>query len=144
MAVAALLAAGCASSPPVPTRISGTLQAAADINPDARGRASPLVVKVYELKSPTAFERADFFSLFDRDRETLAAELAAVEEFQMLPGSSRSFDKTLQPGTRYLGVLAAFRDLERSQWRATFVLPPKASKVTISLDGRTAAIKPAQ
>ena len=36
---------------------------AADINPDAEGRPSPVIIKVYELASKTVFENQDFFAL---------------------------------------------------------------------------------
>src|ERR1700680_2089380 len=108
----------CASPPPPPkpTTITAALDAHANVNPDARGRPSPVVVRFYELKSLAAFDAADFFSMFDRDKETLGAELVAREEFNLRPGEKRPLARTLQLDTRYIGVVAAFRDLERSQW----------------------------
>ena len=53
--------------PPEPTRVVLEFEAAGDINPNAEGRASPLVVRIYQLKSYSAFRKADFFSLYDND-----------------------------------------------------------------------------
>ena len=123
--------AACAS-PPKPTVIQAALQVQPDVNPDARGRASPIVVKIYELKSLAIFNNADFFSLFEHNKETLGAELVAVDEFHLMPGETRRFERALQPDTQYLGVAAGFRDLERAQWRAaTAVAPHQVSPVTI-------------
>src|SRR5207249_3614821 len=118
-----------------------TLDAHANVNPDARGRPSPVIVRFYELKSLAAFNAADFFSMFDRDKETLGAELVAREEFDLRPGEKRPLARTLQPDTRYIGVVAAFRDLERSQWRASAAVPPnKASTVDVRLDDKSVSV----
>ena len=71
--VAMVLYSGCAS-PPKPTVVSATLIATATVNPDAHKRPSPLVVRVYELKSAAAFDAADFVSLFERDQATHLAD----------------------------------------------------------------------
>ena len=122
---AALLIAAC-SSPPKPTTVAATLQAGAAVNPDLRKRASPIVIRVYELKSAAAFEAADFVSLFDRDQATLAAEMAGREEFILRPGESKPWDKTLAPDTKFIGVLAAFRDIERARWKSIVAVKPNA------------------
>lgn len=112
------LAAGCSAPPkPVVTPVSIEVTGAADLNPDARGRASPLSVRVYVLKSPGPFQSADFFSLYDKDSATLGAELVKREEFQLAPGEKKTLQMTLEPDARSLGVMAAYRDLERARWR---------------------------
>jgi type VI secretion system protein VasD len=90
---------------------------------------------VYALKTLASFNSADFFSLYDKDKETLGNELLGREEFQLMPGEKRQIDKQFQPETAFVGVVAAFRDLERAQWRAAVsVIPQKASKVRIMLN----------
>ena len=121
--VAALLIAGCAS-PPKPTIVSATLQASATVNPDVRKRASPLVIRVYELKSGAAFQAADFVSLYERDQATLAAEMGSREEFVLRPGETKPWEKTVAPDTKFIGVMAAFRDIERARWKT--MVPVKA------------------
>jgi type VI secretion system protein VasD len=116
MACAGVLLAGCAPKPVV-TTVSINLAAAADANPDARGRASPLTVRVYVLKSPGPFESADFFSLFEKDQATLGAELVQREEVLLRPGESKKLDLTLPADAKAIGVMAAFRDLDRARWR---------------------------
>lgn len=132
---ALLLLAGCASTPK-PTIVKITLHAQPSVNPDARGRASPIVVKFYELKSVAAFNAADFFSIFDSEQKALGDELLNTEVFQLQPGEKLELDRPLQPGTRHLAALAAFRNLEHSQWRASLALPPKEkiSSVLIQID----------
>jgi type VI secretion system protein VasD len=141
LALAALLAlAGCAAGPPKPTSVKVTLQASPTMNPDARKRASPLVVRVYELKSTAAFDAADFLSLYERDQATLAAEMAGREEFTLRPGESRPWEKIVGPEVRFIGVMAAYRDIERARWKTVIpiktsaknVITIKADEITIS------------
>ncbi len=131
-----LFLAGCASTPK-PTIVKISLHAQPSVNPDSNGRASPVVVKFYQLKSTAAFDASDFFSIFDSEQKTLGAELLNSEVLQLHPGGNLEFDRPLNTDTRYLAAVAAFRDLEHSQWRATLALPPKEkiSRVLIQLDG---------
>lgn len=138
-----LVLAGCASppKPPPPTIVQVTVIVAKGVNPDSRGRPSPIVMRMFELKSLAAFEGADFFSLFDKDRETLGGELVAREELQLSPGDQRKFDRLVQPDTRYVAVIAAFRDLEHSQWRASAAVPlHKTTPLAVRLDAGTVSV----
>lgn len=119
-----------------PATLSASAVAGAQVNPDARRRPSPVVVRVFELKAPTLFEQADFVSLYEKDQAVLAAELVSREEFVLRPGETRPINKPLSPDTRFIGVMAAFRELERARWRAVVpVAVGKKNVVTIELDG---------
>jgi len=136
LAVAGLVLAGCASKPVV-TPVSITLVAGADANPDARGRASPLTVRIYALKSPGPFEGADFFSLFEKDQATLGAELVQREEMLLRPGESRKLDLTLPADAKSIAVMAAFRDLDRARWREVVpVTTGKPQTLTVNFGAR--------
>ena len=128
MLLALAFAAGCSSPPPPPkpvvTPIAMTLAAGADANPDARGRASPLTVRVYALKTSGAFEAADFFSLFEKDQATLGAEMAQREELLLRPGDSKKIEMTLAADIKAIGVMAAYRDLDRARWREVRAIEP--------------------
>lgn len=112
---------GCAGPKPAPvitTTLDGSLQAAGGVNPSVSKRPSPLLVRVYELKGATAFNNADFVALFQRDQAELGADIVSREEMMLNPGETRPLKKTLAPETRFVGVFAAYRDLERARWRA--------------------------
>jgi type VI secretion system protein VasD len=127
----ALLLSACAG-PPKPASVTGTIQASAQINPSASKRPSPLLVRIYELKSAAGFNAADFMSLYQRDQAELAADLLAKEEFVLSPGETKTFAKTLAPDTRFLGVVAAYRDIEHAKWRTVVAVEPgQAQKVTV-------------
>ena len=102
---------GCASppnKPAEPTNLVIIVLARADVNPDIRGRASPLSLRMFELKSGAAFQTADFFALYDRDQATLGADMLGREELILKPGETQTVTRKANPETRYLGVIAAF------------------------------------
>lgn len=136
LAVAVVLCAlGACAGAPKPTQISGVIETSAKVNPSVTKRPSPLLVRVYELKSATGFNSADFMSLYQRDQAELAADMLGREEFMLAPGESKSFAKTLAPETRFLGVIAAFRDLERASWRSVVAIQPgKKQQIVIRAD----------
>lgn len=89
---ALLLLAGCASLSPYSnlTKLNLKLTASDQLNPDLHGRPSPIVVRLMALKHPVAFENADFFSLYERAKESLAVDLLASEELELRPGNPLS------------------------------------------------------
>lgn len=125
-ALALLLMAGCSSLSPYSTvtKLNLTLTASDQLNPDLNGRPSPIVVRLLELKHPVAFENADFFSLYEHAKQSLTPDLVASEELELRPGETLDLKLSVEQGSRYVGVLAAYRDLPESQWRYTVQLAP--------------------
>jgi type VI secretion system protein VasD len=92
-------------------------------------------VRLFELKHPVAFENADFFSLYDRARESLAPDLITSEELELRPGETVTLRLNVAGGGRYVGVLAAYRDLPRTQWRQTLsVATAQVTEAHLMLD----------
>ena len=144
--VAALAGVGCAKPPPPPpppTLLELDLRTAPELNPDLRGRPSPLVLRTYELKTRAAFDAADFFSLWDREKETLGAELVARDELVLQPGATgRRIERRAQEDTRVFAVVAAFRDIERARWRdAVAELPQQTHRLELQLAARELALR---
>ncbi|NBF06183.1 type VI secretion system lipoprotein TssJ [Pseudomonas sp. Fl5BN2] len=140
-ALAALMAlallAGCSSMSPYSTvtKLNLKLIASDKLNPDLNGRPSPIVVRLMELKHPVAFENADFFSLYERAKESLAPDLVASEELELRPGESVELKLRVENGSRFVGVLAAYRDLPESQWRYVVQLTPvEVTEASLTLD----------
>lgn len=137
------LLAGCASPPPPPPpprKVPLEIIATPDINPDIRERASPLTVRVFALKTPASFGAADFFSLYEKEAATLGADVVLREEMVLRPGESRNLTWTVSPDFKFVGVLAAFRDLERAQWRDVQPLTA-APGLRVLLSGRRAFLQ---
>lgn len=106
---------GCGASP---TRIDAVFIATSDLNPDPDGQASPMVVRIYHLGSPVAFSNASFFSLYDSAEAELGSDLKGKEEIELRPGQELVVARDLKPETRFLGILAGYRDIEHASWRA--------------------------
>jgi type VI secretion system protein VasD len=126
--LAALLSlTGCAALSPYSdmTKLDLTLNGSDELNPDLNGRPSPIVLRLIELKHPVAFETADFFSLYQRPKEALSPDMVVLEELELRPGEQREMKLSIQPGSRYVGVLAAYRDLPESNWRVVIPLQEK-------------------
>ncbi|WP_122847463.1 type VI secretion system lipoprotein TssJ [Pseudomonas viridiflava] len=123
---ALVVLAGCSTLSPYShvTKLNLKLTASDQVNPDLNGRPSPVVVRLFELKHPVAFENADFFSLYERAKESLAPDMVASEELELRPGETVELKLSLQEGSRYVGVLAAYRDLPDSRWRYTLQVTP--------------------
>jgi type VI secretion system protein VasD len=137
LACALALAVGCGGGPPL---LKGSIKAEPSVNPDRGGRPSPIVVRVYELKGIAAFNNADFFSLFDKEQEALSGELVGREEYQMQPGETRQYSRQLQPDTKFIGVVGAFRDLDQSRWRQTAPVPTTKKSATIAIGIQSRAV----
>ena len=114
--------------PPSPTVVSMNVVAAGDINPNSAGRASPVVLRIYRLSSPSIFNEADFFQLFEEESATLGADLLGREELVVMPSSSQVLTREVPDDTAYIGVIANFRDADRAIWRAS--LPIAANETT--------------
>jgi len=124
----------CGSTPPPPPKEQAAelrvqLVASKDVNPDDGGRPAPIMVRLYELKSSTAFESADFFTLQDDAPKAVGADLVAVDEFIVRPGETKDIQRKANPSTNAIGVLAGYRNLGKSVWRDVHQLqaPPKAA-----------------
>lgn len=144
--------AGCADVPipfitpkkPDPTVVDAKVVASPQANPDARKRPSPVVVRVYELKSRAQFDSADFLSLYERDKEVLGGDLVQRDEFILKPGETKDLNRQPQPDTKFLAVLVGFRDLEKSRSRAiAAVTPNSTNRWVIKIEPLTVAILPA-
>jgi type VI secretion system protein VasD len=149
--LASMALSGCASSgPPKQDKARMTLVAQSQVNPDASGRPSPIVVRIYQLKSEDKYAAADFFALFDDDQKTLGADLVGREEAELAPGETRELQFPVSRDAKFLGVLAAFRDIRNSRWRVVQAAPKKglldlmskdAITITLSRDAVTLTVK---
>jgi len=129
--------ASCSSLSPYSsmTKLNLKLTASDELNPDLNGRPSPVVVRLIELKHPVAFENADFFSLYERAKESLAPDMVTSEELELRPGETVELKLSVEEGSRYVGVLAAYRDLSQSQWRYVVQLTAQAlNEADLTLD----------
>ena len=126
LAVVALMTAGCGSAPPKAAVAKAQIIASADVNPNQDGRASPVHVRIFQLKEDGAFMGSDFWALVDKEQETLAASLVQRLEFDLSPGESKEFELKIAPDARVLAVMAEYADYRNAQWRVVAQAPNKS------------------
>tara|TARA_R110000796_G_scaffold9287_2_gene31863 strand:+ start:21465 stop:21956 length:492 start_codon:yes stop_codon:yes gene_type:complete len=137
LAASLLTLVGCSTVSPYSdlTKLDLSLEGSSQLNPDLNNRPSPIVLHLMELKHPVAFENADFFTLYQRPREALSPDLIAIEELELRPGERRELKLTVQEGSRYVAVLAAYRNLPDTNWRFIIPLNEKGlNQVNLRLD----------
>lgn len=108
---------------PDPTVVRLEISADPAVNPDARGRAMPIVLRYYLLQNTAAFDSADFFSLFERDEALLGTAKIVREEITLRPGQTHATVLRPQGEAKFIAVFGAYRDVNKSGWRATAAIP---------------------
>ncbi|HFD87257.1 MAG TPA: type VI secretion system lipoprotein TssJ, partial [Gammaproteobacteria bacterium] len=106
-----------------------------EVNPSISGRPSPVVVRLYELKSLAAFNAADFFTLYQNDSATLGGDLVKREEYVLRPGGQKIYSHEVPGETQYLAVIAAFRDIDQAVWKGSLPVPAnRTTNITVHLN----------
>ncbi|WP_413112329.1 type VI secretion system lipoprotein TssJ [Thaumasiovibrio sp. DFM-14] len=137
-----ILLSGCTFNYFKPAYTTLEFEASEGINPDLNGRASPLVVKVYELTSRTLFDSRDFFSLYESPKKALGSDLVVIQEYSFYPGSSETFEASMVSASRYIGIVAAYRDIENAHWREVIEIDPKGyDTLAVKIDELRISVK---
>lgn len=128
----------CASNKPA--QLETTFHAVNYLNPNINNQASPIVVTVYQLKSPTAFEQANFFALYNNATKTLANDLVDKREIEIQPGQTHNIQQIISPEASFVGIVAAYRNPDSAKWRQIIAIPSgKKIDLQINLDAQTVA-----
>ncbi len=125
----------CSALNSSPTALHASVSASARINLDSRGRSTPVVIRVYLLKSLAAFNAADFFSLYEKEQQTLADNLVSRDEITLRPGETKVLQTLSGSQGAYVGVIAAFRNIDRAAWRSSAALANgKTNEIRIAVE----------
>jgi type VI secretion system protein VasD len=111
---------------PPEARLKVTLTVSPLVNPDLDNRASPVVVRFYQLSADDAFKAADFASLFEKDEKTLGPTLLGKAEVIVAPGDIRTVASDINPKALYVAAVVGFRKFETAKWRE--IIPLKGEK----------------
>ncbi len=100
----------------------------ADINPDELGKASPLFIRMYELKARKMMQKADFIEIYERDKEVLGADMITVHKIKHFkPGESRTERFVLDKKTRYVALYGEFLEFKGAKYK--LIIPVVANNV---------------
>lgn len=105
------------------------LVARAALNADGAGQPLSTVVRIYQLKSPQAFESLSYAQLLGEDLDSLGSDLLATHDVVLRPAAAASVSEPMKPDADYVGVAALFRDTGKNAvWKV--VIPKKQWKAT--------------
>lgn len=110
--------------PSIPASVALSVSLSTDGNPDGSGRASPLVVRVYELRADDTFRALELEDLEGHDRDKLAADLVTRDEWTLHPGESHVFRWPGVPDARRVGVIAWLRNYRTVPWHVSIPVDP--------------------
>lgn len=92
-----------------------------EINPDHTQRPSPVVIRLYELKDVSVFEKADFIDIYERDQDLLSTSLVARHLLKpVIPGEERQERLVLKPDTTHVGLFAEFAQYQGASYKVVF------------------------
>lgn len=108
-----------------------TFVAEDNINPDDSNEPSPVIVRMYELKSTKIFEKSNFIDLYERDAEILGKSMIAQQSLKALkPSEERTANFVLSKDTRYIGLYVEFLQYDNAKYKVT--LPVAQANIVTS------------
>ena len=133
-----LVISGCASTKRLfgISNIEITLKAAENVNIDGAGNPTPLTVRFYELKDIQEFRKADFASLYNNEQATIGQYIVKRDELVLKPGDEHEIERVAKRDTRYIGIVAAYNDVDNAKWRAIISIRKDGTDLVIHL-GKT-------
>ncbi|SFU23732.1 type VI secretion system protein VasD [Paraburkholderia aspalathi] len=117
------------------------------LNVNGAGQSLSTVVRIYQLKTPQAFQQLDYTQLQTNDLAALKADLLATKDVVLRPDASASISEPMSNDAAYVGVVAFFRDagkdsswklvIPKKQWKKTDPVKIEARDNTLNLVGAT-------
>lgn len=99
------------------------------LNTSGAGQSLSTVLRVYQLKTPQAFEHLDYAQLQGNDLDVLKPDLLGTTDVVLRPNASASISEPMDENAQFVGIVAFFRDGgPDSIWR--LVIPKKQWKTT--------------
>jgi len=108
-----------------------------DMNPDESEMASPLVVRLYELKDKKKFEGLEFYDIYQNDEKLLGKNIIDKHVLKhFVPDTKRKKQLVLNKKTKYVALFAEFSQYKDSDFRAVIEIDPHFDKkVEVVLTG---------
>jgi len=142
IAGAAMEIAGIRKAPELPDaqkparNVAIRLHASPNLNAGAGTQPLALVVRIYKLRQPAAFQQMPFdgFLSLHGERESLGNDLLEVKEVMLIPGQRYEIVEKVTREAYYIGVVALFRAPAENRWRLAFAAgDAEKSGITVGL-----------
>lgn len=117
LACVALL--GACASPPKPAQFTLKGEGAPTLNRDINGKSLSVVVHIYQLKDAREFSKLTFDMLASgrSDADLFGPSLLEKTDAIVVPGGNFIGSEKLRDETRFLGIVAFFRNPDPHFWR---------------------------
>ncbi|WP_248797403.1 type VI secretion system lipoprotein TssJ [Pseudomonas sp. MWU13-2105] len=121
-----------ADEPPASEPYIGlSLEATLDSNPDLHGRPSPVIVRLLQLADSKRLEQVELFQSEAAAEQALGRDLLRQESLLLRPGQLQARGFLPTPGTRFIALVAEYRDIDHAQWWAwTEIDPTRPARLT--------------
>lgn len=113
-----------------------SISVAEEVNQDELGRSSPIVIRLYELKKEVPVEGMDFFSIYDQTEPHFKTAVSSMKEFQVNPGQKLEQLMVTDVSTKYLMLVAAFKDIDNSQWKVVHEIE-QSDELALVIEGKS-------
>ncbi|MGA7782431.1 MAG: type VI secretion system lipoprotein TssJ [Paraburkholderia sp.] len=117
------------------------------LNANGAGQSLSTVVRIYQLKTPQAFQQLDYTELQTNDLDALKTDLLATKDVMLRPDANASISEPMNEDAEYVGVVAFFRDpgknatwklvIPKKQWKKTDPVRIEAQDNTLKLINAT-------
>lgn len=118
------------------------IQSASYLNPNIDNNAAPVFVTLYELKNANRFSQSTYAELTTDSTEILGADLIDKHIVEVRPNDRLTLKQPLSENTRYLGIVAAYRNIEDASWNALIeVSPENKNNILLFLESQGLTVK---
>lgn len=91
-----------------------------DVNPDDNNVPSPVIIRLYELKSTKQFKKANFIDLYEQDSEVLGKSMITKQVLKaQKPGEQSESNFVLNKETQFVGLYVEFLQFEDAKYKVT-------------------------
>ena len=107
--------------------------ASQNLNPDLNERPSPVVLGFYELTDKIPFKSLGFSKISYQSYQNLKTTLIDYSTIEVRPSEIKNRLIKLHHNTAYLGIVAAYRQLDNSRWKQLIELPNNKNHMHINI-----------
>ena len=107
----------------------------AEPEPDVDPDATPIAFKIIQLKDNSLLLQADYESLFADIEQTLGTTYLGHDDYVLLPSEFSYIAPTeIAEKTRYIGVAAAYNDIDAAEWKALIKIKPEGHEYAVFVE----------
>jgi type VI secretion system protein VasD len=129
------------------TKLRSEVSAAENVNPNRRGTPQPVKLYIFYLAADEGFLQASFGELTGAEVPALGKDLVRRSEVLVGPGEVAALDETFDEAAKFIGVVAAFTNIDEAVWRGIQEVPRRKwtdvvrlfskNKLEIKIEGTT-------